>query len=297
MADGEQVSVYLSFVESPITDKDHVDWTTNKIGGSPLFSPTLEDELVHNLLVNDIKCKKCRQLCVFLGQIASQVDDKQLDRIIYLFACQRNKCDYFMAVRCLTPFHNGSSSKDTSKLENLDRIAIFKPFYLGVDNEADLEEDRQEELAKMTIPDAQIDTSSDAVEKYENIEIETVFGGDKVAYRFHKRLRKYPDQLIRYSWTGTPLMNKEGINLEVKRCETCGKDRVYECQLMPGLINELIPLKKNSKMSLDFGTVLIFSCSENCDQSKLSFEECIFLKEPDSDEIDEFFRKRNKGKK
>lgn len=297
MENSEDASVYLSFVESPIHDDDFVNWKTNKIGGLPIFSPLLEDNQLNYLLNGKIKCRKCNHFCAFIGQIASQIDDQEVDRCLYFFACQRNRCDYFLAIRCVTPLMEENfeqSVEGKSFSANPAKISLYKPYYLGVDDEKDLEKDKEDEKKSSQISvskEVQIETSGDALEKYENLELETVFKGDKICYRFYKKLREYPDQLIRYSWNGEPLLIENELQLEIKDCETCGSKRVYECQLMPGLINELKAIKKGSKMVFDYGTILIYSCLANCTHSQINIEQCIFLKEPDSDQIEDFLDK------
>lgn len=82
------------------------------------------------------------------------------------------------------------------------------------------------------------------------------------------------------------------------KCGTCGKRRVFECQLMPNLINVLRDQRKkleNPKSTspkdgeerrrevlnagMEWGTCFIFSCSEDCcpEQSECWHEELVLV--------------------
>nr|PIL97070.1 programmed cell death protein 2, c-terminal domain-containing protein [Toxoplasma gondii COUG] len=98
---------------------------------------------------------------------------------------------------------------------------------------------------------------------------------DKVLQAFQRRLSRNPQQIIRYSFGGKPLwIRTDGIaagSQEPSRCERCGARRVFEMQLMPTLIHTVKQkcpgidstlLKKG--VSPNWGTVVIFTCSEDC---------------------------------
>lgn len=53
---------------------------------------------------------------------------------------------------------------------------------------------------------------------------------------------------------------------EVPACENCGTSRRFEFQIMPNLLNKI---QLNSKIdSLDFGTLLVFSCPQSCTKNE-----------------------------
>lgn len=153
-------------------------------------------------------------------------------------------------------------------------------------------------------------------ESYENsLEIDQVFD------KFSKRVEVEPEQCVRYELKGTPLpFSSEGqafkqifpdpkreavtvtkaaftVSQPQKRtydpsavppCPACGSPRVFECQLMPNLINVLSSsdvgeekkmtdeerrkaveraLKKGDKDargSMEWGTCFVFSCEKDC---------------------------------
>lgn len=153
-------------------------------------------------------------------------------------------------------------------------------------------------------------------ESYENyLEIDQVFD------KFSKRVEIEPEQCVRYELKGTPLpFSSEGSAFKkifpdpkqeavtvtkaaftvmqpqkrvydpssIPACPSCGSPRVFECQLMPNLINLLSSsdagleknmtdeerrkaveraLKKGDKDargSMEWGTCLVFSCEKDC---------------------------------
>ncbi|XP_074600366.1 programmed cell death protein 2-like [Brevipalpus obovatus] len=334
----KKIPVYIGFSESLIKNSEKIDWTVNKIGGVPVFSPLISDDCLTKLVDHDLLCSKCQDPCLFLGQIISPVDDKPVDRVLYFFSCQRNKCDYFVVVRCVSQSANKSDDQNSprEKMDNdddrdddeevywsdgdeseddqinesdnvsslgppkqlptqkLKQIAIFKPFYIGIDDEEDLEKERKSsrQTSELSKEMPLIEPGGD--EQYENVELQTVFKGDRASYKFHKKLRDHPDQMIRYSWQGQPCLNRSDCELNPTACEHCGSIRNFECQLMPGLIPGLKPFSSSDKTSnlLDFETVLIYSCSNNCIDSQVNLEQYFILKEPEDDMLEEFLSRK-----
>lgn len=112
---------------------------------------------------------------------------------------------------------------------------------------------------------------------------------DKTFDHFTKILAQNPEQVLRYEWSGVPLLynSTDGVAARfvlpghqlhqkvktagptkgIPRCESCGSARVFECQLVPNLIFEL-EKDDDEAMSfeggMDWGTILVGSCSKNC---------------------------------
>jgi pre-rRNA-processing protein TSR4 len=127
---------------------------------------------------------------------------------------------------------------------------------------------------------------------------------DKTFEHFGNIIQYYPDQCLRYQFNGNPLLyhNQDDISRKIlkvsgkkqqakmnfdniKHCEKCGNERTFEMQLMPQLLSYL-SLNSNASSSnkgeelnlqlkgqnfldqfdlgLEFGTVLVFSCKNDC---------------------------------
>ncbi|XP_049851365.1 programmed cell death protein 2-like isoform X1 [Schistocerca gregaria] len=102
---------------------------------------------------------------------------------------------------------------------------------------------------------------------------------DKPFHRFQKRLQRAPEQCLRY-WRGyEPLWCCEKqIPKPIPCCKYCGSRRVFELQLVPGLIVALKPAHEDMAVNLNFGTVVIYTCERNCTSSTNSlFEEYVHI--------------------
>lgn len=113
---------------------------------------------------------------------------------------------------------------------------------------------------------------------------------DKTFQKFSDRIAQNPEQVLRYEYKGEPLLysgsdgvasrfvvphGKSGAVRGMPRCEICGAQRVFELQLVPGLIYEL---EKDEAMDLEdgmeWGTVIVGTCSNNCGVAgQVSFRE------------------------
>lgn len=91
----------------------------------------------------------------------------------------------------------------------------------------------------------------------------SVSAKDKPFHRFQKRLQRAPEQCLRY-WRGAePLYSSADVPRHVPSC-SCGARRVAEVQLTPALIFMLKPTNPKLDSHLDFGTVIVYTCSANC---------------------------------
>eukprot|EP01083_Nonionella_stella_P267732 904582_1 len=106
-----------------------------------------------------------------------------------------------------------------------------------------------------------------AAEKYEK-------GGDAMMERFQKRISRAPTQCVRYCFGGDPLWCADSSNLEVQKC-ACGRERVFEMQLMPNLFNELKCSQLPKGTVFDWTTMSIFVCPDSCGSPGSYYEEVI----------------------
>jgi pre-rRNA-processing protein TSR4 len=107
---------------------------------------------------------------------------------------------------------------------------------------------------------------------------------DKTFQRFADRLAQNPEQILRYEFGGQPLLysrtdavgkklDPAGKDAKVKtsgagkipRCTNCGAERVFELQLTPHAITEL-EAEELSLDGMDWGTILLGSCSKDCQE-------------------------------
>lgn len=122
---------------------------------------------------------------------------------------------------------------------------------------------------------------SDGDEKYEKT---TIKSGDKIFYKFMKRIAACQEQILRYSWSGEPLFLTCPTSevTELPACSHCGVQRTFEFQLMPALVSML--RSTNLGLSVEFGTILIYTCEKSCwpQNHQTPMEElCIIQEDPD----------------
>lgn len=110
--------------------------------------------------------------------------------------------------------------------------------------------------------------------------------GDAIFSRFMKRISLCPQQILRYCRGGRPLFISEppsDVGRPVPACGSCGGARTFELQLMPALVG-LLRRKDGGEAELEFGTVLIYTCTSSCwtEESGSTVEEfCLVQSDPD----------------
>lgn len=159
--------------------------------------------------------------------------------------------------------------------ENSDFPPPYSSFYL----DSSLEELEKEDTSKLT--EASASKTQYEVEEGAGLEKDTFESSlDKTFQKFSDRIAQNPEQVLRYEFKGEPLLysgndnvasrfvvphGKSGAIRGMPRCEICGAQRVFELQLVPGLIYEL---EKDEAMDLEdgmeWGTILLGTCVNNC---------------------------------
>lgn len=90
-----------------------------------------------------------------------------------------------------------------------------------------------------------------------------------------------------YDWSGQPLILTKLTGNQPSTCRYCQSPLIFEFQLMPALVNFL---KIDNQTALEFGTVIVYTCSKNCWQDssdELYRLENVFLQtDPDQNLFD-----------
>ncbi|XP_041852999.1 programmed cell death protein 2-like [Melanotaenia boesemani] len=189
-----------------------------------------------------------------------------------------------------------SSQFQVLSLAQLKDIPVFRPFFISVVEESDLRgEDGYLEHAQELLRDyekregvavGQLEESraGGGEEKYEKTRPKH---GDAAFCRFMKTISLCPEQILRYCRGGKPLfISKPPSNMAelVSACSSCGGPRTFELQLMPALVSLLQGKDGGSETELEFGTVLVYTCTNSCwtSGSSLALEEfCYVQTDPD----------------
>ncbi|XP_037582103.1 programmed cell death protein 2 [Dermacentor silvarum] len=85
---------------------------------------------------------------------------------------------------------------------------------------------------------------------------------DKAFWKFKKTIKQAPDQVLRYSLGGMPLLVASRRDPSDVPCCSCGSERQFEFQIMPQLLNSIT---ESTLDSLDWGTLLVYTCKASCD--------------------------------
>jgi len=161
----------------------------------------------------------------------------------------------------------------------------FPFYYIVIDdeesiiNEAKLHEKKKsKKFADIDEDDDDDETIKGGKEKYEKTP--DIEHGDIVFYRFQQKIRYAPDQIIRYDWSGNPLILTKNDRNITRKCRYCQSTCIFEFQLMPALVNFL---RIDNQIGLEFGTVFVYTCSANCwDNNDLDRFENVFVQaDPD----------------
>ena len=184
-----------------------------------------------------------------------------------------------------------TETPDSSKQEPWPAESEFPPpfprLYLDADAEELETEGKQEEThAGSSRSKYEVDDSTGTAIDKDTFESTL----DKAFQKFSDRISQNSEQVLRYEFKGQPLLysgsdgvasrfvvphGKAGAIRGMPRCERCSAQRVFELQLVPGLIFEL---EKDEAMDLEdgmeWGTIIVGSCSNNCGESgEISFRE------------------------
>ncbi|XP_030587283.1 programmed cell death protein 2-like isoform X2 [Archocentrus centrarchus] len=189
-----------------------------------------------------------------------------------------------------------SHLQDLSLEELQEDVAAFRPFFISVVEEADLcgedhddlehaqellrEYERREGVAVGEMEGS----GGGGEEKYEKTRARH---GDAIFSRFMKTISACPQQILRYCRGGKPLFISEppsNMAQLVPACSSCGESRTFELQLMPALVSLLQWEGGSTGVELEFGTVLVYTCTSSCwtSGSALAVEEFCFIQtDPD----------------
>ena len=152
----------------------------------------------------------------------------------------------------------------------------------------ELEADQSPQMKTSESSKAQFDMDDSNTNASEKDSFESPL--DKTFQKFSHRIAQNPEQVLRYEFRGQPLLysgtddvatrfvvphGKAGATKGIPRCESCGAQRVFEVQLVPGLIYEL---EKDEAVDFDdgmeWGTIIVGTCVNNCGQpGAISFKE------------------------
>ncbi|XP_075232886.1 zinc finger protein RP-8 [Lycorma delicatula] len=160
--------------------------------------------------------------------------------------------------------------KGNSKDRNSNNVCslLFPEFEIVTEFENDLisENEEEEDLSELNKTERCSKGSLQVVSCEEELTKMALCEEDKTFSKFRKQIKLAPEQVIRYERNGIPLWITNNISFDIAQipnCQYCGGRRIFEFQVLPQLLNYLgLEVSRNS---LDWGTLVIFTCENSCD--------------------------------
>ncbi|WOK91336.1 programmed cell death protein 2 [Canna indica] len=174
-------------------------------------------------------------------------------------------------------YYSESSSSDSSvKLPNIDKVAcstLWPEYEIIIEDECafDMEASEDNSCATSLVPKH---TKTD--DTYQHLLGEFEADENKRSWAsFQERISKCPNQVLRYCrdlmakplW---PLSIGRPSVANIPKCNYCNGPLCYEFQIMPQLLYYFGV--KNDPDSLDWGTIVVYTCLASC-QSSISYKE------------------------
>ncbi|XP_031567317.1 programmed cell death protein 2-like [Actinia tenebrosa] len=166
-------------------------------------------------------------------------------------------------------------SKSTNKLLFPEFEIITEPEPSEVESEERSEKERMKDFEKITKKLDQVDLGGQDDKELEKLAMagkEDILA-DKQFRVFKKRITRQPDQMLRYQRGAKPLFvskQHQPSNELIPKC-SCGANRQFEFQIMPQLLNHLGV--DSVEESIDWGTILIYTCTKNCESDTVAYHE------------------------
>jgi pre-rRNA-processing protein TSR4 len=258
----EEPIVELALPDGPFLDNEEIlDISVSRLGGAPVLTTMIEIP----------KCGSCKCSLFFILQMDCPLPD--VDRILYVFACNTAKCstfpeawlsyfhyfsktderneqisknrrfggsDFELTEKALSSLQISESSSETTVFSFQDFPRQFPCISLKICEEFWNEPSYKKNTAKMAfIPPITPATGEDA-DVYEKI---LPAGIDKKFEYFQKRVAAYPRQCVRYSPGGKLLPFSVKQIPAPPPCPTCHSPRKFDLQLMPAILHYL-PVSK-----------------------------------------------------
>ncbi|KAH0566700.1 programmed cell death protein 2-like [Cotesia glomerata] len=127
------------------------------------------------------------------------------------------------------------------------------------------------DLNEETNQDAQTNDNTGMEEKYEK---SIPKHGDEMFHNFDCRVKRNPGQLLRYCRDNSAALLLSPIRWNIEPCKNCGAERIFELQILSTIIPKLklVPCRDRD-YEIEFGTVLIFTCSASCWSANDTYKE------------------------
>lgn len=228
---------------------------------NPLVEESEEDDFKFDLSSDYPKAENYQKLCVTCGA-RGPLSCGNCKKVSY--CCRKHQ---------LLHWKNGHK-KECKNPKLVDNNVQIKGFHFP---EYEIIHEREEQLGdesesdEMSSENKINELNSDL--KTEDLEKFIARKEDEAFSNFRRVIKTQPEQIIRYNIADQPLWvssENRPSEKEIPNCD-CGAARHFEFQIMPQLINYL-EIEEKGDEGLDWGTLLVYSCSKNCNMKMYNKE-------------------------
>ncbi|KAJ9473483.1 putative programmed cell death protein 2 [Diplonema papillatum] len=297
MAEPEPVTMWVGVPEGGLTAAEKEDPFACKLGGFFVAPKTALGEAAARTMKKEAKCDLCGDPLYLVAQAYCPLADT--DRIFFAFACNSSFCHTTsarMPWKVWLYQDKAAPAAETADDEGEDidadtPVCNAEPWTfpeMAVDTFEEPEvEGNEEALRRLAEGGGGTLASELSEEDVRSIE-ETGLVGHKDACvaKFQTRLHLCPQQVLRWGFGGKPLwIAATHRPASIPACSVCGAAQVFELQLVPTLIwklrtdEHLKPNKRLGDDGLDFGTVVVYSCSK-CTEHESGLTPAFFHVQP-----------------
>ncbi|KAK6926166.1 Programmed cell death protein 2, C-terminal [Dillenia turbinata] len=213
----------------------------------------------------DKVCSNCRK-----ARYCSEKHQTRHWRCGHKVACQKMILSSSDSIPCKITSTSADLPKDA-------RDTLWPEFEIINEDESeyDLEETTDTNKANSLVLAGRVDDTINSM-------MDTFEGdGDKKSWAsFQVRISKAPDQVLRYSrgarakplW---PMSGGRPSKADIPKCCYCGGPRIFEFQILPQLLYYFGV--KNDVDSLDWATLVVYTCEASCEASVAYKEESVWI--------------------
>ncbi|ELP89151.1 programmed cell death protein, putative [Entamoeba invadens IP1] len=140
-------------------------------------------------------------------------------------------------------------------------------YLIETEEESELKEPEDKEVQRMINTSKEMEKESGTKES--DIPQEAT---DPVLLKFYEKIGKAPSQVLRYKFGGKPVWIKTDTQLTIPKCKRCGKECVFEWQLLPQFI---YATNLDIELNIEFGTIAIYVCPDSCGGDDYVYENVI----------------------
>jgi pre-rRNA-processing protein TSR4 len=219
-------------------------------------------------LDNSSTKKLSAKQCIVCGLLGSKMCGK-CNQVNY--CSKEHQFEHWTSGQHKTHCNTISSSQIIENHDNHCRkVVLFPEFEIVSEQEGENQEEEERDGGSNLLGEAK----SRALvpvgdEVYENTNVDV----DKTFLKFQKRIDLYPKQILRYNRLEyESKKNPEPLWVsdiekptaqDITPCPYCGQERTLEFQILSTLLNYL-EVDHLQEGSLDWGTLLVYSCKDNC---------------------------------